>query len=102
MIVISVDEFRDVPILCKKDYYDQNEKGGGKQVLTAGACYVRSTHKPETTNFPSQTELRDLLNLALEKGARRFLKIESSAGLYPPTANIEFRKSDQELCCPRR
>ena len=88
-VVITVEEFSDIPVLCKKDYPD---------VLRAGACYVRTRRKPETTEIPTQTEMRDLLDLAINKGInrglRQFLEQAKQAGL------IEYRTArspmDQE------
>lgn len=62
---IRVHEFEEVPVLCKRDYQD---------VLRRGACYVRSRHKPETSEVPSHADMRDLLDLATEKGIRRFFR----------------------------
>lgn len=74
-VVLRVDEFEDVPVLCKKDYPD---------VLRNGACYVRSRRKPETSEIPTQEDMRDLLELAAEKRVRRFYAMARAAGLAPP------------------
>lgn len=58
LVVITVHEFREVPVICRKDY---------PEVLRQGACYVRSRRKPETSEIPTQTEMRELLDLATEK-----------------------------------
>lgn len=84
-VVINVHEFEEIPVLCKKDY---------QGILRRGACYVRTRRKPETTEIPSQAEMRDLLDLANEKGVRKFVTQAQAAGLdisgaEPPT--------DQEL-----
>ena len=57
-VVIQVEEFGDVPVLCKRAYDD---------VLRDGACYVRPRRKPETTEIPTYADMRDLLDLATEK-----------------------------------
>jgi predicted HTH transcriptional regulator len=64
-VIIRVDEFSETPVLCKKDYSD---------VLREGACYVRSRRKPETSEIPSYADMRDLMDLAIEKGIRRFYR----------------------------
>ncbi len=69
---ILVNEFEEVPVLCKKDYQD---------VLRAGACYVRRRGKPESSEIPNQSEMRDLLSLATEKGLRRFIQLTYRAGI---------------------
>ena len=85
-VVLAVEEFSDVPVLCKRDYDD---------LLRAGACYVRPRRKPETTEIPTQADMRDLLDLAIEKGVTRFLERARRVGLFiSPT--IETSTSDQE------
>ena len=85
-VVLAVEEFSDVPVLCKRDYDD---------LLRAGACYVRPRRKPETTEIPTQVDMRDLLDLAIEKGVTRFLERARRVGLFiSPT--IETSTSDQE------
>ena len=85
-VVIEVEEFSDVPVLCKRDYGD---------LLRAGACYVRPRRKPETTEIPTQADMRDLLDLAIEKGVTQFLERARRVGLFiSPT--IETSTSDQE------
>ena len=43
-LVIEVEEFSDIPVLCKKSY---------DNVLQDGACYVRPRGKPETYSIPT-------------------------------------------------
>ncbi|HEX5504094.1 MAG TPA: ATP-binding protein [Thermomicrobiales bacterium] len=80
-IVLEVHEFDDLPVLCKMGYTDYEAK---QPVLRAGACYVRSRRKPETSEIPSQAEMRELLDLAIEKGLRRFLARARAVGLELP------------------
>jgi predicted HTH transcriptional regulator len=74
-IVLQVEEFSDIPVLCKRAY---------DNVLRSGACYVRTRRKPETTEIPAQAEMRDLLDLATEKGVRQFLERARRVGLFVP------------------
>lgn len=85
-VVLQVEEFTDVPVLCKRAY---------QPVLRAGACYVRTRRKPETTEVPTQADMRDLLDLAIEKGVRRFLSQAQRAGLMVPTV-VYQETTDQE------
>jgi predicted HTH transcriptional regulator len=84
-ILINIEEFIDVPILCKKNYGD---------LLRAGACYVRTRRKPETTEIPSITDMRDLIDLAITKGLRSFISRAYSSGLpiisTKPGSNAEY------------
>jgi len=75
-VVLHAQEFEEIPILCKQDYSKDKEV-----VLRKGACYVRSRHKPETSEIPSQEDMRDLLDLAIDKGVRKFLARAHRLGL---------------------
>lgn len=67
-VVLTVREFEEIPVLCKRD---------STGVLRAGACYVRTRRKPESAEIPSQTEMRELLDLAIEKGLRKYFRMRS-------------------------
>ncbi|MGH7807079.1 MAG: AlbA family DNA-binding domain-containing protein [Thermodesulfobacteriota bacterium] len=91
-VVLVVKEFTDVPILCKKGYSDN-----GREILRKGACYVRSRRKPETTEIPLQEDMRDLLDLAIEKGVRKFVAQSRSAGLaYVTTTSQSTAPTDSD------
>lgn len=77
-IVIRVAEFAEVPTLCRRDYND-----GDQVILREGACYVRPRRKPETIEVATYADMRDLIDLATEKGIRRFLSSAQRAGLRP-------------------
>ena len=64
-LLIEVREFDEIPVLCKRAHSD---------LLREGACYVRTSRKPETSELPTQTEMRELLGLATEKGVRRYIE----------------------------
>ena len=81
--IIQVEQFDDVPILCAKEYKTGKEKG--EPTLRRGACYVRARHKPETSEIPSEEEMRELLELAIDKGVRKFLTRARIAGLFGDT-----------------
>ena len=85
-VVFQVDEFDDIPVLCKRSYGN---------VLREGACYVRTRRKPETTEIPSQADMRDLLDLAVEKGVRSFLSQAHRAGLISQSI-VTPQATDQE------
>lgn len=82
-IIIEVDEFIDFPILCKKTYDD---------VLRSGACYLRPRRKPESIEIPSYVDMRDLLELAIDKGVRKFISRADKVGLSLLSDNSD--KSD--------
>jgi hypothetical protein len=62
-VIIQIREFLDLPILCKRD---------GAERLRNGAIYVRPRRKTETAELPSQVDLREILELAVEKKIRSF------------------------------
>lgn len=69
-VIITVAEFEQLPVLCKKDYPD---------VLRDGSCYTRRKGRIESSEIPNHAEMRDLLELATEKGLRRFFRTASRA-----------------------
>ena len=71
-VVLTVDEFEEVPVLCRHPF---------EGVLRQGACYVRRRGRIETSEIPTHVEMRELLDLATEKGIRRFLSQVHRAGL---------------------
>lgn len=70
-IAIVVHEFDEVPVVCKKS-------GVG---LRQGSVYTRAYRMPETCEVPSQTEMREIIDMATDKGVRRFLERSRRAGL---------------------
>ncbi len=71
-ILLQVEEFSDIPVLCKRAYDD---------VLRDGACYIRTRRKPEIVELPTQADMRDLLDLAIEKGMTRYIERARRIGL---------------------
>ena len=85
-IVLMVEEFSDIPVLCKRSY---------DNVLRDGACYVRTRRKPETSEIPTQADMRDLLDLAIDKGVSKFLNRAQRVGLSFPST-VASPVTDQE------
>ena len=84
-VAIEVTQFKELPVICKRDY--QATPGGGgaarsgggvratgkrdeKMVLRNGALYVRRRGKNETIEVPSHVEMREVLRHAAEFVAR--------------------------------
>lgn len=86
-VVLRVHAFEDVPVLCKKEHRKDPPPGARPPgapvefVLKKGACYVRTRAKPETSEIPTQTEMRELLEFAAERRLRSFLAQAHAAGL---------------------
>ena len=95
VFILRVREFEEIPVLCTKDYCDP-----GKPLfptLRRGACYVRSRHKPETAEIPTLEEMRELLDLATDKGVRRFVTRAQKAGLFPSIQHAPPSPTDEDL-----
>jgi predicted HTH transcriptional regulator len=75
-VALQMNEFAEVPLVCKKTYHRDNEV-----ILRQGACYIRSRRKPETIEVSSYADMRDLIDLATDKGVRRFVERAHGAGL---------------------
>ncbi len=75
-IVISIDEFERVPVLCKKDFVVN-----GKTQLRQGKLYTRTWRMPETVEVSTSDDLTEIIELATEKGVARFAELVSKSGL---------------------
>ena len=71
-IVITVFEFDEMPVLCKRD---------GLCKLRKGAIYTRTHRMAESAEVPSQTELREILDMATEKNIRKYWETQARVGL---------------------
>src|ERR1019366_1316467 len=76
MLVIAIHEFSDVPVICKRSLAD-----GNKMILRDGAIYVRSNRKPESREVANYDEMRELLDIATDRGVRRFVTRAETAGI---------------------
>ena len=61
-IAIQIREFDQLPVVCKKV---------GEEGLKRGAFFTRSRRKYETAQVATQTETREILDLAVDKEIRR-------------------------------
>lgn len=76
-VILKVEEFSEVPAVCRKTYQTKI----GKVILREGACYVRPRRKPETVEVSTYADMRDLIDLAVDKNTRRFVQRAYAAGL---------------------
>lgn len=60
---LRVFEFAEIPVICKRQ---------GEVNLRPGVVYTRATRIPESVPVPSQTEMREIIELAVDKGIRHF------------------------------
>jgi len=84
-LVIRIEEFDTIPVICKRDWGN---------ILHRGKMYTRSRGKAETIEVPGQTEMREIINMAVEKELRRFHERLSRVGLQPL---IPSEPEDKEL-----
>jgi hypothetical protein len=95
-VLIEVQEFEEVPVICRRSY-PPTLKAGQKPILRAGAIYVRTRRKPETSEPPGQTEMRELIELATEKRMRNLLGTLGRAGLEVASQPRPEEKYEAEL-----
>src|SRR6266404_5107622 len=70
-VAIEVPEFDAVPIICKTDAHDTNNR----QVLKRGAVYIR-TNRAASEIVPDAETMRDLMNRAVVKRGDELLRTE--------------------------
>lgn len=92
VVVITVEEFSDVPVICKAECQVGSPKS--KVVLRNGAIYVRSNRKPESREVANFDEMRGLLDIATEKAVRRFVALTRAVGAA--SGLNELREADHE------
>jgi predicted HTH transcriptional regulator len=88
-LIIRVEEFAEVPVLCKRAYNKERDK-----VLRDGACYLRPRRKPETMEVSTYADMRDLIDLATDKSLRRFIARAQAGGI---SLSTQKEKSDKDL-----
>jgi len=74
-VIIEVGGFEELPVICKKD---------GPENLHRGDIYARPRRKYETVRVPSQVEMREILETAVEKGVRKLRARAAQAGIGSP------------------
>jgi predicted HTH transcriptional regulator len=77
--VIEVFEFSDTPHFCARDY---------GEVLQKGRLYVRPRRVPETSIVSSATEMREVVELAIEKRLRAYVETAERANVALSTENL--------------
>ena len=92
-IAIRVQEFAELPVLCKRDY---------PGTLRNGALYVRRRGKNETLEVPSHVEMREVIERAAEIAARKMLGTVFRLQPFPPippqpTEAAKFAKEAEDL-----
>ncbi|MPZ23879.1 MAG: hypothetical protein GEU28_10095 [Dehalococcoidia bacterium] len=65
-VVIQVLAFREIPTICRRD-------DGPRAELREGAIYTRPYGTPRTAEVRGQTDMREIMDRAVDKGVRRLL-----------------------------
>lgn len=87
-LALYVHEFRNIPIVCKKN-------GPSGSNISVGRVYVRPPGLARTTTIVDASQMQDLLELATEKRARNLLETGARVGLVPATPDSDL--FDREL-----
>lgn len=74
-LVLTISEFDRIPVICKRD---------GTANLQSGRIYTRPYGIPQSIAVPTQTELREILDMATEKGIREFATRLHGLDLFQP------------------
>jgi len=86
--VIQVKEFTEIPVLCKRDFGD---------VVRQGAIYTRSRRIHEATEIRNEVEMRELLEMAVDKGIRSFYRRLQALGIQPIPAPSDLSLFETQL-----
>lgn len=70
--VLDVDEFDVVPHVCQRNHEGE---------LREGMVYVRPRGMPKSVPVPTSVDMRDLLDLAIAKGVREWVRVSAMAGV---------------------
>jgi len=65
-VIIKVDEFEEIPVICKKEYSLAD--------LHQGKIYTRTRRKNENSEALTQSEMREIIDLAVDKSVRAFFQ----------------------------
>ena len=87
VVVLDVAEFETEPHICKRD---------AQPNLTAGQVYVRPRGKPQSSNVPTAIDMRDLLNIGIDKGVREYFRRSEYTGTpfaYAPPPTPEEQET---------
>ncbi|MFA6980520.1 MAG: ATP-binding protein [Ignavibacteriaceae bacterium] len=91
-VVIQIEEFSELPVICKKD---------GAQGLFRGEIYTRPRRKNETVKVPSQVEMREIVDMAVEKSNLLLSKRLHKSGIEVNTTQensiVSFDKQLENL-----
>ena len=97
-VVIHVGEFDRLPVICGK-VYDLTNKLGKDKIIKEGDVFTRTrVHRFESSRVKAQTDMQDILDLAIEKGMKSFLEQAKNSGLLSERhSKTDKDRFDQEI-----
>jgi hypothetical protein len=93
-LVIRVHGFEGIPVFCRQNSCSEPGKKG--LILQEGLIYVRSTTKPETIPVRDPGLMRELLELAIEKGIASFDRRARRLGYVRKPSDTEHFEAQLE------
>lgn len=87
-VIVKVKEFDDIPVICKKGY---------DGIIHAGNIYVRSKSKPESIAIPGDTEMREIIENAIDKGVRSLVQRLQRTGIWAPKEQMQVADDEEEF-----
>lgn len=83
-VIIQIQEFNEFPVVCKRE---------GCKGIHCGAIYTRPRRKIESVPVPSQNEMREIIDLAIDKKMR---KIHEDLYKWGITNNQTYQESSEQ------
>jgi|SRR5215217_208555 predicted HTH transcriptional regulator len=83
-IVVQVEQFDEIPVICGRNYCVST-----KYKMMEGEIYTRTRTKPQSAKVMNYLDLKEIIDLAIERGVKLFIERSSAAGLalgQPPRA----------------
>jgi hypothetical protein len=89
-LVFTINEFNEIPVICKRD---------GLENLEKGMIYTRSRRMSETVRVPTNAEMREIVDMAIEKGIRKYIETSYRGGLQirAVTKEDEYEKELENI-----
>lgn len=87
-VVLHVKQFDQIPVLCGAEGRDP----AGDLILKIGRLYVRSRETEATVEVSTQAQMREVLDLALDRGIRAWLARNQAVGIalqFQPAMDAE-------------
>ncbi|MGI0042358.1 MAG: AlbA family DNA-binding domain-containing protein [Nitrososphaeraceae archaeon] len=92
-VVIDVKEFDRSPVLCKKDYNVDRDK-----IIREGDIITRTTTRRfESARVRTHIDMQEIIDLAVEKGLRKFIQTAQTAGITLTQGKSEDELFEEEL-----